>query len=63
LSPLSLSRSVLSEGTDCPKCPGVRTAPHPRKEHIANREQIVYSAVLALPGQGPLRCWPSDSRP
>jgi hypothetical protein len=26
--------------------------PHPRKEHIANREQIVYSAVLALPGRG-----------
>jgi len=26
--------------------------PHPRKEHIANIEQIVYSAVLALPGRG-----------
>jgi hypothetical protein len=35
----------------------------PAKEHIANIEQIVYSAALALPGQGPLRCWPSDSRP
>jgi hypothetical protein len=32
-------------------------------EHIANIEQIVYSGLLALPGQGPLRCWPSDSRP
>src|ERR1700721_2903288 len=26
--------------------------PTPRKEHIANIEQIVYSAVLALPGRG-----------
>jgi hypothetical protein len=33
---------------------GVKTGqyPHPRKEHIANIEQIVYSAVLALPGRG-----------
>jgi hypothetical protein len=26
--------------------------PHPRKEHIANIEQIVYGADLALPGRG-----------
>ena len=25
---------------------GVRTAPTPRKEHIANREQIVYIASI-----------------
>ncbi len=63
LSPLYSAPSVLSVRTDCPKCPGVRTAPHPPKEHIANIEQIVYSAVLAMPGQGPLRCWPPESRP
>jgi len=44
--------SVLSERAKCPKCTGVRTEPDFRKEHIANREQIMYSAVYR-PLRGP----------
>src|SRR3954468_1078354 len=32
-----------------------RTAPHPLKEHIANREQIVYISVPSHRGRGPGR--------
>jgi hypothetical protein len=31
-------------------------------EQTRNIEQIKYCAVLALPGQRPLRCWPSGPR-